>query len=209
MSSHSNDQDTRNTWICLKERKILSSPVMEILERDCKSSEDERTAKFYLLKSRDWCNIIPITEDGKVVLVKQFRIGISDHTLEIPGGVSDPEDTDMLCAAIREMTEETGYVPLPHARSQDLGWSHPNPAILNNRSHFFVVGPVSRQKTQNLDHGEMIEVVEVPISELGEWIAAGKISHALTLNALFALMIRVPQGLDALRDSLLGFTGRE
>jgi ADP-ribose pyrophosphatase len=93
----------KNTWICTSEKKILTSPVMEIIEQDCRSSEDDRFHRFYLLRSKDWCNIIPITHDGKVVFVKQFRIGISQHTLEVPGGIIDPNDRDLEAAAIREI----------------------------------------------------------------------------------------------------------
>src|SRR4051794_9571512 len=126
---------TKNTWVCEREETLLKSPVMEIVQRDCTSSEDQRLHRFYLLKSKDWCNIIPITEDGKVVLVKQYRIGISDHTLELPGGIADVSSESLKDAAIRELAEETGYVPLPGARCEELGWTHPNPAILDNRVH--------------------------------------------------------------------------
>src|SRR5262245_52453780 len=97
----------RNQWITESEKTLISSPVMEIIQRDARSSEDGRAHKFYVMKSRDWCNIIPVTEDGKVVLVKQWRIGIDRHTLEVPGGVADQTDKDVRSAALREMAEET------------------------------------------------------------------------------------------------------
>jgi 8-oxo-dGTP pyrophosphatase MutT (NUDIX family) len=162
---------------------------MNIVERDSRSSEDGRTHRFYLLQSRDWCNIIPVTEDGKVVLVRQHRIGIDEQSLEIPGGIVDPEDADVQAGAIREMIEETGYVPVPGAKCRALGSSHPNPAILNNRVHSFVIGPVRREKDQKLDEGEMIECVEVPIAEIPEMIRRGDISHALMLNTFFFLAL--------------------
>lgn len=195
----------RNTWVCTEEKTLLSSPVMEIVQRDCRSSEDGRPHRFFLFRSRDWCNVIPVTEDGKVVMVRQYRIGISDHTLEIPGGVSDPGDADGAAAAVREMTEETGYVPLPGARCVDLGWTHPNPAIQDNRVHSFLVGPVRLERKQKLDVGEMIEVVEVPIVEIPERIARGEIRHALILNAFLLLALRDSSVGDALRRALGDF----
>jgi 8-oxo-dGTP pyrophosphatase MutT (NUDIX family) len=196
----------KNEWICEKERVVITSPVIEVVERDCRSSEDSRPHKFYILRSRDWCNIIPVTEDGKVVLVKQYRVGVSDHTLEVPGGVTDPGDKDLAATAIREMTEETGYVPLPGARCVPLGWSYPNPAMLDNRVHGFIVGPVRREREQKLDLGEMIEVVELPIEELVARVAAGEISHALMLNTFFFLALRSAAGSGALTEGLRGFT---
>ena len=197
--------DKKNTWICDAEQTLLASPVMSVVEQLCHSSEDGRQFKFYLLRSRDWCNIIPITEDGKIVLVKQWRIGIAAHTLEMPGGVSDPEDPDFQASALREMEEETGYVALPGAQVRSLGWTHPNPAILNNRCHSFIVGPVRRTNQQRLDPGEMIEVIEVPIRELPERILDGEFTHALMLNAFLFLMLQDPSGSGFLASHLEAF----
>jgi len=200
---------TKNTWICEEEKTLISSPVIEIIQRNCRSSEDERKYVFYLMRSRDWCNIIPITEDGKVVMVKQYRIGISDHTLEVPGGVSDPGDQDCEAAAIREMKEETGYTPLPGAQCLKLGWTFPNPAILDNRCYSYVIGPVRKATDQKLDHGEMIEVVEIPISEIPDRILKGEISHALMLNTFFLLALKSEEASKALLGELTRFTRTE
>jgi 8-oxo-dGTP pyrophosphatase MutT (NUDIX family) len=192
----------RNRWITRSEKILVTSPVLDILQRDCVSSEDGREHRFYLLTSKDWCNIVPVTREGKVVMVRQFRVGISGHTLEFPGGVADGEGEDARAAALRELAEETGYAPLPDARVQDLGWSFPNPAILNNRSHCFAVGPVARQGAQELDAGEMIEVVELSFAEIPERIARGEIRHALTLNTLFFLLLQARDGRELLTREL-------
>jgi 8-oxo-dGTP pyrophosphatase MutT (NUDIX family) len=197
----------KNSWICEKEKTLIASPVLNIVERDCRNSEDDRKFKFYVMKSRDWCNIIPITEDGKVVMVKQYRIGVSDHTLEVPGGVIDPEDQSIQAAAIRELQEETGYQTLPGAKCESLGWAHPNPAILDNRCYSLIVGPVKRTNSQSLDPGEMIEVVEIPISEIPAMILNGQISHALMLNAFFFLVLQKSESSQALVSRLSDFTG--
>jgi ADP-ribose pyrophosphatase len=197
--------DKKNTWICDAERTVLQSPTMSVVEQQCHSSENGREYTFYLLRSRDWCHVIPVTEDGKVVLVKQYRIGITSHTIEVPGGVIDAKDKDAQSAALREMEEETGYSPLPGAKIQALGWTHPNPAILNNRCHSIIVGPVRRTREQKLDPGEMIEVVEIPISELPGRILKGEFTHALMLNAFLFLMLRNASGPDFLASQLEAF----
>ena len=185
------EQRPRNTWINGGDTILVDSPHFSVIQRNCISSEDaEKKFPFYLFQTRDWCNIIPITEDGKIVMVNQFRIGVELHTLEIPGGVIDPEDKDYQTAAIREMEEETGYSALPGAKCIHLGWTYPNPALLNNKTHSFVIGPVKKSKDQNLDPGEMIEVIEVPIQDLPEHIQKGTINHALILNAFFLLALK-------------------
>ncbi|MBY0472071.1 NUDIX hydrolase [bacterium] len=198
----------KNQWIPIKERFLHESPSMQIVERTCQSSEDsERQYRFYLLRSRDWCNIIPITAEGKVVMVKQHRLGVDADTLEIPGGVCDSEDSDHQTAAIRELIEETGYAPEPGAECLSLGFSHPNPAIQNNRVHSFIVGPVKKKQAQNLDPGEMIEVVEVPLEEIPQRIVQGEITHSLMLNTFFYLLLKSDGGFEKLRSSLASFSG--
>ncbi|MCM2278827.1 MAG: NUDIX hydrolase [Oligoflexia bacterium] len=195
-----------NRWHCEKETLVLRSPVLEVVERLCRSSEDRRLHPFYLMRSRDWCNIIPVTEDGKIVLVRQFRIGIDEHTLEIPGGIADPGDPTVQEAALRELAEETGYVPLPGARCVSICAPHSNPAIFNNRVHSFIVGPVRRERDQALDSGEMIEVEEVPIGEIPDRIARGEITHVLMLNAFMTLAFQAPEGAGALKRQLERFS---
>ena len=105
----------------------------------------------------------------------------------------------------QEMTEETGYSPTQGARCIPLGWSHPNPAILDNRCFSYVVGPVKKTQDQNLDLGEMIETFEIPISEIPQRILEGEISHALMLNTFFLLALQTQSGAKALTDQLLSF----
>ena len=179
---------------------------MSIHELTCRSSEDSRRLKFYTMRSRNWCNIIPVTEDGKIVLIKQYRIGIAKHTIEIPGGVVDPEDDHVQATAIREMTEETGYVALPGARCINLGTSYPNPAIQNNIVTSLIVGPVRKTQEQKLDVGEMIETFEVPISEIPKLIADGTINHALMLDTFFFLLLKTPGANELLEKALKEFS---
>jgi ADP-ribose pyrophosphatase len=197
----------RNSWIRIAERKIVSSPFMDFIERDYESSEDaQKKQKFYVLNSRDWCNVIPITEEGKLVMVRQFRVGVEGYTLEPPGGVVDAEDKDVASAALREMTEETGYVALPGAKTVSLGWTFPNPAIMNNRAHSFVVGPVRKEKTQNLDPGEMIDVVEIGVEEIASRIHSGEMKNAIILNAFLFLAMESPEFLKTLQGRLKTFS---
>jgi ADP-ribose pyrophosphatase len=191
-----------NEWIVEKERTVVDSPFMSVIERDCRSSEDSRPHRFYILKSRDWCNIIPITESGNIVLVRQFRIGLGRHTLEIPGGVVDLEDGDPSVTAVRELEEETGYVPLPGVKVVSLGWNHPNPAIQNNRCFSYAIGPVRKQREQKLDYGEMIEIVERPLTDVPRIIENGEITHALMLNTFFRLGLQSKSGVSALLETL-------
>lgn len=194
-------------WIVDSEEALLESRVMTLMREDCHASIDpSKTHRFYTLRTRDWCNVIPVTEDGKVVLVRQYRVGTRLHTLEFPGGVVDHDGEGLAETALRELAEETGYAPLPGARCIPLGQSQSNPAIFNNRVHSFIVGPVRRVSEQKLDPGEMIEVIEVPISDVPRLAESGEISHALMLVTFLHLVMRAPESKELLARSLGEFS---
>ncbi len=179
-------------WTTESEEIVFHTPIMDLIRRNCRAGDKRHP--FYILRSPDWCNIIPVTADGKIVMVRQFRVGNEVHTLELPGGVCDPSDPDLMATALRELKEETGYEPLPGARCEAIGTSLPNPAIQNNRTHSFVVGPVRKTSAQSLDPAEMIEVEEVPISQIPEKIIRGEIGHALMLVCFLWAALRDPSG---------------
>lgn len=136
---------------------------------------------FFILESSSWVNVIPLTPRQEVVLVRQYRHGIRDMTLEIPGGLVEGADSPQ-SAGERELLEETGY----RARAMDLlGTVHPNPAIQNNRCYSFVARDVFPAAPLNLDEKEDIQVVLRPLVQIPEMIRQGEITHALVLAAFY------------------------
>ncbi len=191
MSPYNAKEIRMSNWKCVEEKTFLDFPYLQIVERQCRKDTDpadQEPHRFYVLRAKDWCNVIPITEEGKIVLVKQFRAGTLTAALEFPGGVMESSDADVQATALREMTEETGYEALPHARCKIIGTSFPNPALQDNRVHSLVVGPVKRTRPQSLDPSEDIEVVEIAIDELPQLIRSGQFTHALMLTTLFHFM---------------------
>lgn len=141
---------------------------------------------FYRLAAADWVNVIPLTDGGEVVLVRQFRAGVEAETLEIPGGIVDPGETPR-AAAERELLEETGFC----AREvQPLGVVHPNPALFTNRCHTFVARGVRSCAEQRLDDGEAIRVERVPLARVPALLSGGQITHALVVSAFYWLFAR-------------------
>lgn len=200
--------ESTTAWTCVEEKTFLDFPYLQVVERQCKkitAAHDEEPHRFYVIRARDWCNIIPITEEGKVVLVKQFRAGTMKNSYEFPGGVMESTDSNVQATALREMTEETGYEPLPSARCKILGSSYPNPALQDNQIHSLIVGPVKKTRPQSLDPTEDIEVFEVAVEDLLEMLRAGKFTHALMLTTLYHFLMQETSMSGSLIESLKSF----
>lgn len=151
------------------------------------SSRSPRTGvihRFFVLESPDWVNVIPLTPEGNVVMIRQFRHGTEDVTLEVPGGMVDAEDGDPSVSAARELREETGYEAgdIVH-----LGSVAPNPAFLNNRCHSYLARDVRRVTEPRLDGAEDIAFEEIPLADIPTLIRGGAITHSLTITAFFYL----------------------
>jgi 8-oxo-dGTP pyrophosphatase MutT (NUDIX family) len=139
-------------------------------------------ADFAVCESADWVLVIPVTEDRQVVFVRQFRHGLGDVVLEIPGGLMDrderPEET-----AVRELREETGYVAGP---TQAFGPLLPNPALNTARFHVVVATRCTPSSVTNPDPLEQIATELRPLSSVAEMIRSGELQHAQCIAA-FAL----------------------
>lgn len=172
----------KRSWSTNGREALVETPVFS-LRKDRKSREgDAQERHFYVIDAVDWVNVIPLTDNDEVVLVEQHRHGTDATSLEIPGGMIDPEDASPAVAAAREMREETGYAA---AELQELGVVHPNPAIQSNRCYSFLARNVRKVGELRLDETEDIEVVCAPISEIPKLMSEGRITHALVLAGFY------------------------
>lgn len=150
-------------------------------------ADDGAQRRALVLGAPDWVNVIPLLEDGRVVMVRQWRFGIAAPTLEIPGGIV--EEDDPAAAALRELREETGYRA---GRVVPLGEVSPNPAILTNRCRTYLATELVQVGAPQADVDEELTVELVPLAEVPARVRGGEIHHALVVAAFHLLAIAEP-----------------
>ncbi len=172
-------------WRRLGSERVERCAVFD-LDRVRFEPPDGPAREFWVVEAPDWINVIPLTDEGRVVMVRQYRFGIQDFTLEIPGGMCDRSEPP-LAAARRELREETGY----EAREiVPLGWVHPNPAVQTNRCHTFLARGARPAGAPQPDEDEAFEVSTLPLDDVPRRIRDGTITHALVVAAFHLLSLR-------------------
>ena len=169
-------------WKKLASKQLADYRIFTIRQDKRLSPRTGREHQFFILDSNDWINVIPLTPEGKVVLIHQFRHGTGEITIEIPGGIVDPEDGDPAAAARRELLEETGYKA---DKIVHIGTVDPNPAFLNNQCHTYLALNARWVQQPQFDGAEDIAVEEVDLADVAESIGNGRITHALVVAAFY------------------------
>ena len=168
-------------WKILGQETVCDFKLFKFYRRDLLNPHKNSEHRFYVMDIPDWINVVPVTPEGKIVMIRQYRAGTDAVTVEIPGGVMDANDGSPQAAARRELEEETAYVA---GKLALLGSVHPNPSFMSNTCYFVVAKGARPTGKTNFDPGEDIETFEMEPDELRQAILSGKIKHALTVAAL-------------------------
>ena len=168
-------------WKLISSKSHESYKIFSLRIDRAQSPRTHKEHDFYILESTDWINVIPLTPQNEVVLIRQYRHGIKEVTLEIPGGIVEKGDSPEE-AARRELREETGY---ECSQMILLGDVHPNPAFLNNTCYTFLAQGVSLTGKQEQDAKEDIEVMLRPLELIPRLIREEEITHSLVLAAFY------------------------
>jgi ADP-ribose pyrophosphatase len=164
----------------LKTEVAFATPWFEVLAKTMKPGE----APYYSLRLPDYVAVVAITEDQRVLAVRQYRPAVERHTIELPSGLVDPGETPAE-AGRRELLEETGYQA---AEVEVLGPMEPDPGRLGNRIWSCVA--TGARRIAGCAPEEGIEVLTYSFPELARATAEGEFNHALHVAVLLVAMLR-------------------
>ena len=162
----------------MSERRVQRGAQFELIT-DRIALPNGRSVLLDLLKHPGASAVVPFLDDGRVLLIRQYRFATGGDLLEVPAGKLDAGEAPERCAA-RELEEETGYRA---GRVEKLGAMWPSPGFTDEMIHLFMASDL-RPVTQRLEADEIIELVPMAFDEAIRRVHAGEIQDAKTAMAL-------------------------
>ncbi len=178
-------------WEILKREPVAEYKIFALHKKRVRSPRTGEISDVHAIQFPDWVLILALTPQQEVVMVRQYRHGNEQICLELPGGLVDPEDSSPELSAKRELLEETGFKV---SNIRLIGECYPQPAILSNRCFFYLAQGAVKEHEQNLDAGEDIEILTVPLKDIRAKIESKEIDHGMVLLAFFFLSLNYEQG---------------
>ncbi len=182
-------------WRLLGSTQIAETRIFKLLQDRWVSPRTGVEHTYSSIDSTDFVNVLGVTTDDRLLMIRQFRFGTREFTLEVAGGMVEPGE-DHALTAVRELREETGYVG---KTCQYLGYCWPNPAIFNNKAHMYLIEGCELDGELVLDPGEDIEVTPLPVEDVLAMWAPGETEHARVTVALSGLALVREGGLPPQR----------
>lgn len=174
-------------WKTLSSKYIYDDRWFRARADSCQFPDGRIIEPYYIVELPDWCNVILVTKDERVILVRQYRYPIDQATYELPGGVIEKNEDPKL-AAKREMEEETGYT------SDDIEFLmklSPNPAVNNNTAYFFLVRNAVPTVSTNPDLFEDIDIVSFSKDEIITFVQGNQMPHGVQVGPMYAAMVKL------------------
>lgn len=167
-------------WVCERSEEGPDLKMFKARFDYMKNPRNDKSEKMVILESEDSVNVIALTPSDDMVFVRQYRFGIRQVTLELPGGLVEPGELQEH-AARRELLEETGFAG---AHWEPLGSIGSNPVFMDSYIHHWLVTGVEPVTTQSLDDGEEVFIELIPVQEVERRMWEGDFGHPHTVSAL-------------------------
>lgn len=178
-------------WKVLESEYLHKEQWLTLRKEKCELPNGKIIPAYYILEYPTWVNAFAVTEDNKVILVRQYRHALGQVGIEVPGGVADEGETPEE-ACRRELLEETGY---QFDEFHYLGKICANPATTTNYTHMYLATGGKKVAEQQLDDTEEVEVLFHSIDEVKELVQQNRIVQSLHVNCIMYALMK----LDAIR----------
>jgi len=185
------DMDSRSknknlAWTVVDSRIDRRYGLFSVAINRSRSPRTGKIHEFQVLDCPDWVTVIAVTPDSRLVMVRQYRHGTGEMSLEPPGGLVKEGQTPEQSGR-EELEEETGYL----APSMELlGSMHPMPAIFNNRFYVYLANRAVPAGKLHPDETEEIETELIPVDQIRDYIRSGKITCSVMIAALYLFLDR-------------------
>ena len=168
-------------WKVLKSEYLFKRPWLTARRDTCQLPDGRIMDEYYVLEYPTFINVIAITKDDEMVLVRQYRHGLGRTCFELVAGCVE-EGEDPMVAAQRELLEETGFSGGEWTETMCYSC---NASAMNNLSHSYLAVGVERTDTQHLDANEDIEVYTFPKDEVHQMLLRGDFMQASMIAPLY------------------------
>lgn len=163
-------------WKILSSEYLFNDLWFKVRKDRCQKPDGGIVDPYYVYDFPTWVTALALTEDGKIILERQYRHAIDEICIEIPGGCVDDTDKTLEDAIARELLEETGY---SFSSYEYLGKISANPSTNSNLMHMFLAKGGKKTSDQKLDANEEIQIELVTVDELKAMIRENKILQAM------------------------------
>ena len=169
-------------WKVLSSEYIYKESWFTARKDTCEKPDGTLVKNYYVFEFPEWATAFPVTDEGKIIMVRQYRHALGEVCIELPGGCVDDTDENFEDAIRREMLEETGYV---FETVHYLGHISANPSTNSNLMHMFVATGGKKMQEQQLDQNEEIEVFEISFEELFQLLEEKRIVQSMHMSTIF------------------------
>ena len=175
-------------WKTLSSEYLFDGLWFKVRKDRCESPEGKIIDPYYIYEFPEWVTAFALTEDNKVVMVRQYRHAVEEVCIELPGGCVDDTDKNLEEAIARELLEETGY---SFSSYEYLGKISANPSTNNNWMHMFLAKGGKKVSEQQLDGNEEFEVELFSIDELKKLIREKMIIQSMHVTCMMYALEKI------------------